>query len=336
MITVYLESVTRSESFQELSKYMPDLGGIHIVDSPDQAEVILITDFDAHDIMRSPLLKTYSSKCLTLSDADEPSYYLPGLYASNGVGMLSTGRALTMNYLRVALPTRFRNTWIDQLRLENIPNRYLYSFMGGSTSFTRKRLFKQYTGHCPPDVLIQSTDQYRHWDEDNNQGRIDQQRRYIETMLSSRFVLCPRGAGLGSYRLFETMELGRTPVIISDKWVPIEGVDWSFCLFVKESQLPQLDGIIRSHEDEWQTRGDAARRAHETHFAPRALGMTLERQMRQILATYSPARERWIRGLYPIVEAATRSRRAARAQLRSLVLSAFRITGRKLPYTLNR
>jgi hypothetical protein len=36
---------------------------------------------------------------------------------------------------------------------------------------------------------------------------------------------CPAGIGPATYRLFEAMELGRVPVILSDEWVPRKGLD---------------------------------------------------------------------------------------------------------------
>lgn len=78
--------------------------------------------------------------------------------------------------------------------------------------------------------------------------------------------------------MFEAMELGVAPVVMADTWIPVDGVDWSFCLFVKENQIARLDAIVRSHEDEWRERGMAARLAFTEHFGPQSLGHTLERQ----------------------------------------------------------
>ena len=51
-------------------------------------------------------------------------------------------------------------------------------------------------------------------------------------------MLCPRGQGTSSIRLFEAMRMGIAPVIISDKWIGPKGPEWeSFAVFVKEKDI---------------------------------------------------------------------------------------------------
>ena len=202
----------------------------------------------------------------------------------------------------------------------------------------RKRIFQRYEAFDRPDVQVMPTDHYKHWESDVS-GRVaksDQQRLYVETMRASKFALCPRGASPSSIRMFEAMEMGIAPVVLADTWIPVEGIDWSFCLFVKESQLGELDAIVRSHEGEWKQRGDAARRIFETHFSPETLGATLERQFRQLVEHRSDSRERIIRAIYPLRQAYGNTKAATRSHLRSMVLTSFRLMGRKFPYELNR
>jgi len=40
---------------------------------------------------------------------------------------------------------------------------------------------------------------------------------YARLIANSKFVLCPQGVGPSSLRLFETLLMGRAPVIISDE-----------------------------------------------------------------------------------------------------------------------
>ena len=47
----------------------------------------------------------------------------------------------------------------------------------------------------------------------------DYQRRYAETTKASKFVLCPRGLSVSSISLFETMRMGRVPVILAGRLV---------------------------------------------------------------------------------------------------------------------
>jgi hypothetical protein len=132
------------------------------------------------------------------------------------------------------------------------------------------------------------------------------------------------------------MELGCAPVVLADRWIPVDGVDWSFCLFVKESQFANLDSIVRSHSGEWKERGAAARQAFEENFSPETLGSHLERQTRRLLETRNEAREELVRMLYPVHAAIARSQRKARMALRGLILLGYRSLGRRFPYEINR
>jgi hypothetical protein len=66
---------------------------------------------------------------------------------------------------------------------------------------------------------------------------------YIQNILESDYVLCVRGNGNFSFRFFETMSLGRTPVLIdTDCVLPFEFVhDYrSLCVIVPESRVHQV------------------------------------------------------------------------------------------------
>ena len=49
---------------------------------------------------------------------------------------------------------------------------------------------------------------------------------YVENLVASDYVLCARGAGNFSYRLYETLSCGRIPVFVdTDCVLPHEDVD---------------------------------------------------------------------------------------------------------------
>jgi hypothetical protein len=64
---------------------------------------------------------------------------------------------------------------------------------------------------------------FHNWTADDFDAR---RRHFAEVVYRSKFVLCPRGHGTSSIRLFETLAAGRVPVIISDDWVAPDGPDW--------------------------------------------------------------------------------------------------------------
>ena len=102
--------------------------------------------------------------------------------------------------------------------------------------------------------------------------------RYIEEIRRARFSLCPRGLSPSSYRLYESMQLGRCPVVISDDWMPPDGPDWGrFAIFVRESEIRRLPEILPCERDRAEDRGRKAWEAWKEHFSwPRRWDYFLE------------------------------------------------------------
>lgn len=101
---------------------------------------------------------------------------------------------------------------------------------------------------------------------------------YTESIHRAKFVVCPRGIGPSSQRLFEAMQAGRCPVIISDEWLPPIGVDWETCsIRIAESDLKALPDILREREAEAEQLGAEARRVWRTQYAPERRLATLAR-----------------------------------------------------------
>lgn len=67
---------------------------------------------------------------------------------------------------------------------------------------------------------------------------------FVDTILQSYSTLCPRGTALGSYRFYETMQLGVVPIMISDvDFRPFpDKVDWNICSYYFDSvdKLPEF------------------------------------------------------------------------------------------------
>ena len=88
-------------------------------------------------------------------------------------------------------------------------------------------------------------------------------------MLSSRFVLCPRGVGTGTLRLFEAMSLGVAPVLISDRYVLPRGPAWdAFLVRIPERHAGDVVAILRPLASQSAPRARLARATWEEWFAP--------------------------------------------------------------------
>jgi hypothetical protein len=102
--------------------------------------------------------------------------------------------------------------------------------------------------------------------------RLDYDRRYAELTKASRFVLCPRGLSPSSIRLFETMRMGRAPVILADAWVRPAGPNWEqFAIQVREKDFEQLPRILEEREGEAVAMGELARTEWDRWFSEEVL-----------------------------------------------------------------
>ena len=120
----------------------------------------------------------------------------------------------------VSVPTQI--TPISQSHL-------LASFQGNLQWPLRKEMAKLQN----KDIIIRDTGD--HWRREN----IEDQLSYVELLHQSKFVLCPRGNGIGTIRFFEALAFGRIPVLISDCEVPLPHlIDYkSSVVFVPESDV---------------------------------------------------------------------------------------------------
>jgi hypothetical protein len=72
-------------------------------------------------------------------------------------------------------------------------------------------------------------------------------REYFDNIVGSDYVVCGRGNGNFSYRLYETLALGRIPIFIdTDAALPFsDRIDWQkYCVWIDESQLPAIGRIV--------------------------------------------------------------------------------------------
>jgi hypothetical protein len=301
---------------------------------PMVANVVIFGSDEIDYIGRNTLYRSHKAKSICITESDIPTFRIPGLYAANMKSPITSSRTRTMSYF-ISEQER-GNQEVRRLIGEPVEKRYLYSFMGGSNSWARKWLFKAIKSQS--DTLVEPTDSYNHWNATASEAeaRAKQRRRYAEVMAASKFSLCPRGCGLSSYRLFESMSLGVAPVIISDKWRPIEDVDWSFALFVPERSIPQIDQIVRAHASEWQERGQAGQAIYTSILAPHVVARMLHRKIADVAAGYDPTREAAMAMITPARAAIREAYWSAYKLGKYAALWGFRITGRPVPIRLNR
>ena len=222
----------------------------------EQADLILFvnsyTDTRYRFIRHHPLTVQHSHKCFLFSQLDDPIHVLPGVYANLNGRHHRPGWSNSFCFV----DSYKSNPYIAKAR-EVCSERLLqFSFLGRDSHPVRKKLFAHRFDRA--DVLIEQTAEYNHWARDERAEEF--QRRYAEVSASSRFIICPRGVGVSSMRLFEAMELGCVPVIVSDDWVPPSGPRWDdFSIRVPEQNLHQLEAIIVEREVDWEVMATLAR-----------------------------------------------------------------------------
>ena len=93
--------------------------------------------------------------------------------------------------------------------------------------------------------------------------------QFKEVLGRTRFALCPRGYSASSMRLFEAMQAGCVPVLISDRIVLPEGPDWeAFCVRVPEAEVASIPSVLEAMEDRFESMAPLARAAWEQYFSP--------------------------------------------------------------------
>jgi hypothetical protein len=303
-----------------------------LVSSPDEADFILLAGsfgLDPHYLLDHPLYRAHPDKCAVYTEDDNYLPLAPGVYCS-AIDDESSRAGRTFSYSYVSASGRYSNRYVTKAGTEKS---LLFSFQGGSTSLLRKRMFN--LSFNRPDVVIENTSAYYHWDL-SQPGREERQQRYAQTIASSHFVLCPRGAGTGSIRLFEVMQAGVAPVLISDGYLLPAHVPWdNFLIRIAERDITRLPELLEPHLASAADRGRFARQAWLDYFAPEKEFDAIVAAAHAALHHGPPAEAEFRRRQRALIARAER-RRKLRTLARNAVLKTLKILRIKSPYQMNR
>jgi hypothetical protein len=290
---------------------------LRAANSPAEADLIFITDLrddqNYAKLRQHPLLQAYPEKCFVVTDTDEPPRWVRGVLTSLTRSPLNLGRFRSGSY--ALFHPDFRNAYIERWHAAGTPpaeKKFLFSFMGRQCNALRARLLGMTFERS--DVHVEDTSRFNNFSHDLH-DKDRPKRRYAEILLASKFVLCPRGNGAASIRLFEAMQLGIPPVIISDDWVFPKGPAWDECAVrIRESDLPRLELILSSREAEWAELGANARKAYDTYFhGPNYLRYLAQAALDIQRSSLVP--ERWIQRVTPAVVTLRKVRHGLRRRL---------------------
>jgi len=261
-------------------------------DSPDGADIILFVESPRHKfrdyasaLRANELVRRFPERCFTTNYEDDPVGFLPGVYVNMPRDRMDPARFRAGGYLSGIYNESVRSYYDGggaTAAQAATPTR-LACFRGSATS---ARLRETLLGMPWPEGFDVSRS-YAWFDH----GK-DELEAYRDSILDSKFTLCPRGLGTATWRLFESMALGRAPVILSDAWEPPSGPAWGdFSIRVAEDRLAELPAILADYVPYWREMGRRAREEFDRWYEP---GVNLVRTLECVeqIRLFRPASHR--------------------------------------------
>jgi hypothetical protein len=274
MSTVYLTTTHPSpygscEILRESARNDP-FGEHQLTDDPESADIIIFaesldTGYSLLHARRHPLARRYPEKTFVHAEHDLVIPFLPGVFTSLPARFCSPSRARTGCYVWT-----YPNPFVHPGPFPERP--YLFSFAGDVRTSPGLRGRVVALQHPESYLEDTSTRVYQAFYGDDDEAKRVFQSDYGTMLRDSLFVLCPRGDGPSTVRVFEAMKSGRAPVILSDDWEPPAGPEWdSFSIRIREGEVERVPEILESRRVDADDMGRRAREAWETWFAPEVL-----------------------------------------------------------------
>jgi hypothetical protein len=264
-----------------------EVGDHRAADSAADADAVLFVDLQQHPgdaflrrLRRHPLALRYPEKICVYDERDDPFVSFPGIYVSGTLG-LARRRAIvggTYPWLQTVIP-----------RTPDAPD-LLFSFSGARTHPCRGAVLA--LEHPRAEIRDTTGSTFFGWSDDAAGARTEAARaEYASTVVRSKFVLCPRGHGPSSFRLYETLAAGRVPVVISDDWLPPPRIDWSACVVrITERGVPTVPHVLARLEDSWPRMACAAAATFDENFAESRLWNHYATSIQETLCAARPSR----------------------------------------------
>jgi len=307
---------------------------------PSASDLILIFGSSALDpkrLLECEVYRKFPDRCTAYSEEDYFLPLLPGIHTS-APKSLHTRIGRIFNFAYIGRNGRHANRYIGETTAgapigATAVKHYLFSFLGGSTSLVRKRLFNLRFNRS--DLRIENTSTYWHWDN-SQPDRYERQKCYAESVAASHFVLCPRGASAGSSRFWEVMAAGVAPVLISDDYELTPGPDWDkFLIRVRERDVAKLPSILEPQLESAAERGRLARKTYDEFFSIESeFDCAVELAARAL--RHGPPSEEYFRRRHGAMFRKFQWKLKSRAVLREAALKTLRALHLKNPYQMNR
>ena len=214
---------------------------------------------------------------------DRPTGRSSGFYCSLDKRLYDGKRHRTVHY-----PILF-NEFVEEFSQADAC--YNFGFMGGITAGLRERIYTKLKPWEKRDNSLMSIKSFNFTKlfDNTDKRMVSMKFRYLDFLRNTKFILCPRGYGVGSCKLFEAMKGGRVPVIISDRYVLPEGPDWSACsVRIRENEIERIPSILESKLELWPRLARNARVVWETNFSDHNFFRYLMNNLEQMRETLPP------------------------------------------------
>lgn len=221
--------------------------GFQLVEDSDNADVVFYVDSNrsTRDLAACRKLLQWADQenkfAFALSFADQPLGVLPGIFSSLESGNFNP--ALHLSWPHLESPNKdIENA--SQVSPDQASR--LFTFSGSCSHRLRRKLFSIYDIGTHDKWKIHEIKRW--YDHTENE-----QKNYVDDILDSRFVLCPRGIASYSHRIFETIILERVPVVIADDWVPFSFPEQDYFVRIPEAELgniaPYLERALEKYDE---------------------------------------------------------------------------------------
>lgn len=225
----------------------------HVVDCPIEADLILFVcdrRFYHSGIYRSEIFKKYPEKSLVLDFADRTIPRIPGLYAT-----IPSYLQQYPIYEYLFYPYNYGCFDIENAIAAFSDYKYLFSFMGNVDTHPNIR-----------SSVVNLSHHRAYLKDTSKEASVE---LFSDVLMSSKFVLCPRGIAASTIRVYEAMRAGRVPVIISDEWREnTVDEDWKeFSIIIPEKDVALIPTILEAAESKAIEMGEKARLVWKKNFS---------------------------------------------------------------------
>ncbi len=134
--------------------------------------------------------------------------------------------------------------------LKSIHQHYLDLEVIGSSTYRRAKILDELQRSSLIDTNFIRHAKYR-GGVDGNENKEESSKAFFKNMVQSQYIVCYRGAGNFSVRLYETLACGRIPIIIeSDNNLPFEDeIDWTIFPVIKQKEWRSTPAIVSNFHD---------------------------------------------------------------------------------------